>query len=138
MSDRLVQDYNKCVLNDIRGSSGNNITAEINFSEKEELADCVKLTMGDKTAMIPIKELHSLVWSIADREQRDNLTPVKQTLVRKLVKRHVVEAKKDIRKGEMINVRCETNVPVEIYEGLRGFMPKRNPTTAATSFSIPI
>ena len=136
MSDRIIQGYNKAILNDIRGGAGNDITAEINFSEKEDLKDCVKLTLAGKTAMIPISELHTLVWSVADAKQRDDLTPVKQTLVRKLIKRHVVEAKRDIKKGQMINVRCETNVPVEIWEGLRGLVPKRNPTT--TTFSIPI
>lgn len=138
MSDRLFDEYNKAILSDIRGSSGNDITVEINFSEKEELRDCVKMTMDGKSAIIPISELHTLVWSVANEQQRDDLTPLKQTLVRKLVKRHIVEAKRDIKKGQMINVRCETNVPLEIYEGLKGLMPKRNPTTRATAFSVPI
>jgi len=131
MSDRLFNDYNKCVLSDLQRK--NDIKVEVNFSNKENLRDCIKLTMGDKTAIIPISELHTLVWSVASEQQRDDLTPVKQTLVRKIVKKHMVEAKKNIKKGEMIRVRCETNVPVEIYEGLKGMMPKDN-----KSFSVPI
>src|SRR3990167_8666547 len=122
MSDRLVQDYNKCVLNDIRGSSGNDITAEINFSEQAELADCVKLTMGNKTAMISIKELHSLVWSVANANQRDDLTPVVQRNIRYVEGYHKIQAKKDIKKGEFIMARYQVPVEERVVQGLKGLI----------------
>ena len=122
MSDRLIQNYNKCTLNDIRGSSGNDITAEINFSKEEDLADCVKLTMGGKTAMIPIKELHSLVWSVADANQRDDLTPVVSRNIRYVEGYHKIQAKKDIKKGEFIVARYQVPVEERIVEGLKGMI----------------
>ena len=129
MSDQVFDDYNQCVLNDIRGSAGNNIKAEINFSKSEGHKDCVRLTLDGKTAIIPIKELHGLVWSVADAEQRDRLTPVTMTTIRKIKKLHKVEVKKDIKKGDFLNVRCETSVPVEVYEGLKGMLDKKPKTT---------
>ena len=127
MEGRAVQGYNKAFLRDIRNK--HDITAEINFSEDEGLKDCVKMTMGKNTAIIPIKELYTLVWSVVDTKQRTDLTPITQTLVRKIKKRHIVEVTRDIKKGEKLNVRCEVDVPVEMYEGLQGMMPKRNHTT---------
>ena len=109
-------------MNDIRGSSGNDITAEINFSKEEDLADCVKLTMGGKTAMIPIKELHSLVWSVADANQRDDLTPVVSRNIRYVEGYHKIQAKKDIKKGEFIVARYQVPVEERIVEGLKGMI----------------
>ena len=122
MSDTVIEGYNKAILKDL-GSGGNDLTAEVNFPGQK---DVVKLTLGGKSAVVAIKDLYTLVWSIGSAEQRDNLMPIKQTLVRKIRKRHIVEVTKDIRKGEKLNVRCETNVPVEIWEGLRGMMGKKS------------
>lgn len=131
--DKVFEGYNKCKLSDLRKQ--NDITAEINFSDEEGKKDCVKLTMGDKEALIPISELYTLVWSVASEKERDNLIPVRQEKVRIIVKTHKVKVTKDIRKGEFLNVRCETNVPVEIYEGLKGIMPQAE---KKKTFNIPI
>lgn len=113
---RLFEEYNKATLRDV-SSRGNDIEAEINFDKR---SDVVKLTLGDKQAVIPTRELHALVWAIADEEQRDRLIPVKQTRIGKIMKTHKVKVIKDIRKGEFLNVRCETNIPLEMMKSYWG------------------
>lgn len=91
----------------------------------------VSLTVKGQKVRFPFKDLYSFVFFTATADQQSNLMPIKQIEVKKLVKWHRVQAKKDIQRGEMINVRCETNVETEVYNGLKSMIPKRNPTTAA-------
>ena len=120
MSDGIIQDYNKATLNDLKNQ--NNITVEINFSDKEDLADCVKLTMGDKSALIPIKELHSLVWMVVDANQREEMTPVVQKNIRYVEGYHKIQVKKDIKKGEYIMARYQVPVEERVVQGLKGMI----------------
>lgn len=116
----MLSSYNKALLSDLRNKR--NITFEVNWSDNADFKECVLVKMDGEQAIIPLKEIYSFMLIAGTPEQQDNLIPVKQTRVKKIIKRHVVMAKKDIKEGEMINVRCETNVPVEIVEGLRGLV----------------
>lgn len=127
----MLQENEKVVMDDLRGH--HKVSMEVNHSSNPDLKDTVKVSMEGNDAIIPIKDLYNFVFLIANAEQQEQLMPVKQTLVRKIVKIHKIKAKKDIRKGEYVNARCETNVPVEIWEGLKGMMDKR-----IVSRSIPL
>jgi hypothetical protein len=111
--------------------------AEFIIDPKPDQELRVKITVKGQETSIPFKDLYSFVFFTATEDQQAELMPVKRTVVNKIIKRHVVAAKKDIRKGEMINFRCETNVPVEIFEGIAAERRLRNPTTHAIS-NIPI
>ncbi len=116
----MLSGYNKAVLRDLKGKR--DLDFEVNFNDDPDFKECVRVKMGSEEAIIPLQDIYSFMLIAGTPEQQDNLIPVKQTTVEKIIKRHVVMAKKDIKKGEMINVRCETNVPVEIVEGLRGLV----------------
>ena len=118
----MLSEQTKVVLSDLRRKT--DMGMEVLFSDNPELKDTIKVTMGKEDAIINIKELYSFMFVIANAQQQEQLMPVKQETVRKIVKRHVVKVTKDIKKGEMLNVRCETNVPVEIWEGMRGMTGK--------------
>lgn len=111
--------------------------AEFVIDPKPDRELYVKIKVKDKETSIPFKDLYSFVFFTATEDQQAELMPIKQTVVKKIIKRHVVQAKKDIKKGELINVLCETNVPVEIWEGIVAEKRMRNPTTKAIS-NIPI
>ncbi len=131
----MIEEYDQAKIEDLRKK--NNVTLEVNFSDNPDLKETVKIDVGGREAVVPIKYLYSFVFLVANHEQQDDLMPIKQTLVRKIVKQHRILAKKDIKKGEYVVARCETNVPVEIWEGLKGLLGKRiiNPSKG---FHIPI
>lgn len=125
----MLSEYNKARLYDLKGKR--NIDFEVNFSDNPDFKECVRVNMGSEEAIIPLQEIYGFIMIAGTPEQQDNLMPIKQTTVKKIIKRHVVQLKKDLKKGEFMNVRCETNVPVEIVEGLKGLMNKPRPISVA-------
>lgn len=125
-----VDTQEKVIYTDLLGK--HDVSMEINFSDEKDL---VKLSIDGKDSIIKISDLFNFVFLIADADQQEKLMPIKTETIRKIVKRHVVRVTRDIKKGEMLNVRCETNVPISIWEGLKGMMGK---TQEKKSFNIPI
>lgn len=131
----MLSENTKVMLQDLKGKQ--DVGMEVCFSDSPDLQDTVRVTMGSETAIIKISELYGFMFVIANAEQQEQLMPVKQTTVRKIRKRHIVEVTKDIRKGQKLNVRCETNVPVEVWEGMRGMLGRKE-VKRQTSVSLPI
>lgn len=117
---KMLTSYNKAVLRDLKGKR--DLDFEVNFSKNPDFVECVRVTMGKEEAIIPLEDIYGFIMIAGTPKQQDDLLPIKQTLVKKIIKRHVVQATKDIKKGEMINFRCETNIPVEVVEGLKGLV----------------
>lgn len=132
----MLDENTKVIMTDLRGKR--DVGMEVLFSDNEDLKETVKVTMGSEEAIISVKDLYSFIFVIANAEQQEQLTPVKQTLVRKIQKLHKIRAKKDIKKGEFVVARCETNVPVEVWEGMKGMMGKRVLERKKTFGNIPI
>lgn len=123
----MLQTQNKVVVPDLKGK--NDVSFEVNFSDNPDLKECVKVEINGSEAIIPIKDFYGFVFVIANEEQQERMLPVRQTTVRKITKLHKIQAQKNIKKGEFVVARCETNVPVEIFEGLKGMMGKKIHTT---------
>lgn len=111
-----MKEYNKAVLVDYDGKQ--DFEAEVNFSTDKKLKKYVKITIGKQSSTISIKDLHGLVLAIADIEQKADLLPYKTLYSKKLIRSHVVELTQDVKKGETVSIRCETDVPLTIYEKL--------------------
>lgn len=107
-------------MNDVRGKR--DMSAEVNFSDDPNLKEHVKFTIEGQEAVVSIAELHSFLMLVASEDQQSDLVPVNQQIVQKISKWHLVEAKKDTKKGEKFKIHCEVNVPVEVYNGLYGNM----------------
>ncbi len=131
----MLTENTKVILSDLRGR--NDVGMEVCHSSNEDLVDTILVTVDGKEAIIPIKELYSFIFVVGNAQQQEAMMPVKQTTVRKIRKVHIVEATKDIRKGEKLKVRCETNVPVEVWEGMAGMMGQR-PAKRKMIGNIPI
>ena len=131
----MLKGYNQATISDLNGT--NDLSLEINFSGDPENSKCAKIRLAGNEAVISLDELHAFVFAVATEDQQADLIPVRQVEVQKVMKWHLVEAKKDIRKGEKIKVRCETNVPVEIYNGIIGGMDKWRAGQNKSSILIP-
>ncbi len=94
----------------------NDIVMEVGFSTEEDLKDSIKVTVGEKEAIIKISDLYAFVFTIVNDKEQEDLIPIKKVLMRKLVRQHVIRATKDIKSGETIVSRCETDIPVEIWK----------------------
>ena len=112
-----MEGYNVATLTDQSGQ--NDITLEVN-PRSGEVADVVKLRLGDKTAIIKIRDLYNFVWVIANSEMQTELTPVQKTNVYVFERQHHVVAQKNIKKGEHLVVNCKIDVPVETVKQLQG------------------
>ena len=98
---------------------------EIEMNVSESTTDTVKITIAGKSSFIKIEDLYGLVFVMCDPEQQMDMMPVRHTTIRKLVRWHTVEVKKDMRKGERLIVKCETDVPMTVEEGLRADVFKK-------------
>lgn len=112
----MLEGNNIAVLKDQNGS--NDVTLEVN-PRTGEIADVVKLKMGDKTAVITINDLYNFVWVIANSEQQTSLTPVRKTEVMIYERQHKVRANKNIKKGDVLIVNCKIDVPLTVVDSLR-------------------
>lgn len=131
----MISGYNKARLYDLKGKR--NIDAEVNFSDNPDFKDCLMITMGTEKAIIPISEMFALVWAVANQEQQADLVPVTQTEVVKYTKFHTVKAKTDIKKDQLIKVRCEINVPTTVVNALNGSIQKTTLQKSQHSIILP-
>jgi hypothetical protein len=131
-------DHNKVKLTDLSGR--HDVSAEVSWDERSEISRAIKLKVGENVVVIPFEEVYSLVYLMANPQESEDMLPVRKTFVKKIVKMHVATAKKNIKKGEEIRLRCETDVPVEVVEGLKKDVMggKLNGHHRHDSFSIPI
>ncbi len=111
-----IKEYNKAILND--KEEVNNLEIEVNFSDDKKLKRYVKMTIGEQSAVIAIKDLHNFVMAVANINQLADLLPFKTIYTKKLIRSHVVELNQDVKQGETVTIRCETDVPLSIYEKL--------------------
>ena len=115
----LTPSSNKAIVPTLSGEK------EIGFEYNPNEDGLWEVTLGGKKATIKQKDLFSLVFYAANTEQVDKLTPVTNTQVTMLVRKHKVKLLSDLKKGEDVIVRCETPVETTVYEGLRGVIGKR-------------
>lgn len=118
----MITEYNKATLKDLKGKC--DVEIEVNFNP--ELTDYVRISMGNKESVVAVKDLFTLVFSVANAEQQEMLTPVRRTTITKYIKQHTVTAKKTIRPGEKLVVNCEIDIPTTIEDGFKGLLKKKS------------
>lgn len=112
-----MQEYNKAILED--KFAINNLEAEINFSTERKLKKCVRISIGDKSAVISIDDLHAFVFAVSNIDQKADLIKTRKSFVKRLIKSHIVEAKDSIPKGGQVTIKCITDVPTLIYDEIK-------------------
>ena len=120
----MIEGQNKVSFPDSLG--GKDVILEINWSPFSD--GLVRITIGDKKAVIKREDLFGLMFVIATNEQQDNLTPVRNTKITKYFKQHRVKVKKNLGKGDELVVNCEISVPTIVEEGLKGTFLKKTIT----------
>jgi hypothetical protein len=122
----MITSHNIATLSDNNGK--HNIEVEINKSGEGQ--NFVEMSMKDErgkkiSAFIPIKELYALTFSIVGEDEQTDLMPVRKTTMTTFRRKYIIEAKRNIKKGEKITFTGEINVPTVVEEGLQGILEKK-------------
>lgn len=80
---------------------------------------------GETSERIKKTELYGAVFMFADHDTQDRLMPVRKTEVLTFERIHNVQMKKDMKKGQILKIRCHMDVPVRIEESLKGLIGDR-------------
>lgn len=78
----------------------------------------VRISLGGKTTEVDYKELWGVVFVLGEGQYRDDMLPTQKKEMMVFSRKHVIRAAKDIKKGEMLNVWCEVNVPKTVVEAI--------------------
>jgi len=133
----MILSHNKATLSDKKRK--NDIEVEINKGGEGQ--NFVEMSMRDKdknkiSAIIPIKELYSLIFTLVGPEEQAELMPVRRTQMTTFRRKHIIIAKKNIKIGEKISFTSEINVPTVIEEGLASILGKK--PVSKSSIVVPI
>src|SRR3990167_583610 len=100
------------------------LTCEVNWNEETKPCKVIKFVIDGKECIIPRAELYSLLFLFGDEEQQEQLIPVKShevSMMRRWVK---IRAKKDIKKGEILQTMVEFPVEQRVKEKFQIDMAK--------------
>lgn len=78
----------------------------------------VQIVCENKINIVDYKELWGAIFVLSDDERRDEMMPVRKEERMIFSRKHVIEASKNIKKGEKINVWCEVSIPKTIVEAI--------------------
>lgn len=109
----MLETHEKFRLSDI--PKKNDLFAEVNWSKNKNIDGCkvVKFTLGEKEAVIDVRELNSMMFAIGNPEAQQKMIP---QIIRKSRWYETVisvKAKKDIHKGEEITFPLKITLPTE-------------------------
>lgn len=82
--------------------------------------ETLEVRVGEAKGHMTKLELYQFCFGICDARVRDTLMPVRTTEMTTITKVHTVKLKKATPAGGIIKVRCHTNVPTSIVDGLKG------------------
>lgn len=73
-----------------------------------------------KTAntIVDYKDLWGAIFVLSDKERQDAMMPARKEERMVFSRKHTIEATKDIKKGEIVNVWCEVSIPKTIVEAI--------------------
>jgi len=122
----MITNHNIATLSDNNGK--HDVEVEINKSGEGQ--NFVEMSMRDRkgekiSAFIPIKELYALTLTIVGPEEQENLMPVRKTTMTTFRRKNIIQARRNIKKGEKISFISEINVPTMVEEGLQGILEKK-------------
>lgn len=78
----------------------------------------VRLSIGDKKTDVAYQDLWGAIFVLSDKERQDAMMPVRKEERMIFSRKHVIEATKDIKKGEKVSVWCEVSIPKTIVEAI--------------------
>ena len=108
----MITSYEKLKVPDQGGN--NSLVFEVNYSDQPEIQNCQMLRItypNGSLGYLKREHLMSLLFAIGRPEDQINLIPAKITTIRKYQTMLGITAKKDIKKGEKINVQVDIPLP---------------------------
>ena len=115
----MLKNKNTVKLKDLEGK--NSLKVDINFRKKDP--EVVKITMGDKVAIVDRKELFGIALVLAKPQEYEELIETsdkKEIEVVQHTRAVTINATKDIKKGEKVVFNIQYEVPKRIVEYLGG------------------
>ena len=108
------------------------IELQVNWNPKDEKTNkcqVIKFTWPDGTeSYIKKEDLLFFLFSIGSPDEQVKMTPTQVTRVRKFKRMYGIEAKRDIKKGEKINVEIEIPLPDIVDEIIGEVKGRENKT----------
>jgi len=95
----------------------NDVIFDVNFDEEKK--DLIKITIGDKTALIEMNKLWEFVYTIITPELAEKIIPVKKEDRIVYTKQHNVIVQQDLKAGDSLVVNCHTDVKKEVADALK-------------------
>ncbi len=95
------------------------LTVEVNWNKEVTPCEKIKFKIGKEEAVIDRSELYQMLFFFGDEDQQEELIPVTEEKVRSINMLIKVRAKKDIKKGEMVQVRYQYMMPISQIQKLR-------------------
>ena len=74
-------------------------------------SDYILIGMGKEEAKVKYIDLWGVIFSMGDERQKEQLIPVRQTEMLKYERIHSVQLKKDMKRGQIMNVKCVVDIP---------------------------
>ena len=131
----MLEGHEKAIYRDM-SAARNDVGFEVHWNQGTD--DTVRITIGDKSAVIPYASLYGFVFINSEGEDMNNLMPVKQTVVKHLRKQHRVTVQRNIKRGEQLVVNCEIDIPVAIIQALKGDLGKIPIDISPSKIQVPI
>ena len=126
----MITGYEKLKVPDQGGSE--DLIFEVNYSDQPEVQNCqtLKITYPDGThGYLKREHLMSVLFAIGRPEDQRKLIPQKLVTIRKYQTMLGIVAKKDIKKGEKIDVEVDIPLPPieqEIISEAKNLLAKSN------------
>lgn len=125
----MLRTYEKFRLTDLGGQS--EFFVEVNYSRDKKVKDCqvLKFTFPDgKQAVISKRHILGMLFTMGTEDEQQKLTPQTLTKQRWYETILAIKAKRDIYKGENINVPVKLSLPdyrEEVFgKGVQGYLTR--------------
>lgn len=107
----MIKDHRRLALTDF-SNRGNEVIFEVNWNSSKRVKDCkhIKLSVGDKEAIISKDHLWGLLFMISNDEQQEKMIPRVTVPIKSYNTVIQVMAKQDFRKGQMFNLPISVSV----------------------------
>ena len=108
-----------------KNGSKDELLLEVNWNKAMEGTTNVRVTLGDKSVVVDLKDLFFFVFTAGTQEMQDDLMPVRKTQVYKQIRQHRIVTKRAMKAGEMIIANCEIDIPLSVVDTLKGELFKK-------------
>jgi len=95
------------------------LSVEVNWNESVKPCKKFKLKLGDKETIINYNDLYGMLFMFGNEESKSDLIPVKHSKII-MAKREVrMRAKKDIKRGDIIQTTYEYPIAEDVFYKLK-------------------